>query len=157
MRKHVIGSFDPHVADREQNWLGVERIAEVEVTSEHPEYPVESVFETASSSGWRAAGPGPQAIRIAFDTPVDIRRIRLTFNETATQRTQEFVLTWSADRETFQEIVRQQWTFSPDGSTQESEDYRVDLKGVSKLQIEIRPDLDFGSKAIASLQQWHLA
>jgi outer membrane receptor protein involved in Fe transport len=37
------------------------------------------------------------------------------------------------------EIVRQQWNFSPAGSTTEIEDYAVDLDGVSVLELAIQP------------------
>ena len=55
------------------------------------------------------------------------------------------------------EIVRQQWTFSPGGATQESENYVVDLKGLRGLQLAIRPDLNSDSDAVASLRAWRLA
>ena len=54
------------------------------------------------------------------------------------------------------EIVRQQWNFSPQGSSTESEDYRVDLKTVSILELAIDPDLGKG-EAIAKLADWRLA
>ena len=41
----------------------------------------------------------------------------------------------------FREIVRQQWNFSPQGSTSEIEDYGVGLPGVSALELTITPDL----------------
>ena len=37
--------------------------------------------------------------------------------------------------EPLKEVVRQQWNFSPDGSTAESEDYAIDLKRVSILEL----------------------
>jgi hypothetical protein len=39
------------------------------------------------------------------------------------------------------EIVRQQWNFSPAGSTTEIEDYAVDLDGISVLELAIQPDV----------------
>ena len=36
-------------------------------------------------------------------------------------------------RGSFREVVRQQWNFNPSGSAVESDDYRVDLKGVTTL------------------------
>jgi hypothetical protein len=38
------------------------------------------------------------------------------------------------------EIVRQQWNFSPGGSTTEFEDHMVNLDHVSALELAIRPD-----------------
>jgi hypothetical protein len=62
------------------------------------------------------------------------------FIERETEREQEFVLRYSSAKEPDREIVRQQWNFSPTGSTQEIEDYTVDLEGVTKLELVIDPD-----------------
>jgi hypothetical protein len=40
--------------------------------------------------------------------------------------------------------VRQQYTFSPGGSTREVESYALRLDGVSALELEIVPDLGGG-------------
>jgi hypothetical protein len=52
------------------------------------------------------------------------------------------------------EVVRQQWNFSPDGSTSESEDYIVDLTAVSILELTIDPDRR--GEALAKLADWRL-
>jgi hypothetical protein len=57
--------------------------------------------------------------------------------------------------ELLKEVVRQQWNFSPDGSTIESEDYVVDLKAVSILELTIDPDRGAG-EALATLADWRL-
>jgi hypothetical protein len=46
--------------------------------------------------------------------------------------------------------------FSPDGSTAESEDYAIDLNGVSILELTIDPDRGAG-EAFAKLADWGLA
>ncbi|PYS76638.1 MAG: carbohydrate-binding protein, partial [Acidobacteria bacterium] len=53
-------------------------------------------------------------------------------------------------------VVRQQWNFSPHGSTREAEDYRVELNGVTQLELKIVPDRS-GGDARASLAQLRLA
>ena len=79
------------------------------------------------------------------------------FQEDERERTQEFVLRWSPDGgQTYQEIVRQQYNFSPPGSAREVEDYAVDLKEVTALELKIVPDISGGS-ARASLAQLRLA
>ena len=35
------------------------------------------------------------------------------------------------------EVVRQQWSFSPQGSTEEIEDYPVNLSGITTLELRI--------------------
>jgi hypothetical protein len=66
-------------------------------------------------------------------------------------------LRWSADGgRSFQEIVRQQWNFSPHGATRDTEDHRVDLPAVTVLELSIIPDAS-GGNARASLAQLRLA
>jgi hypothetical protein len=137
-------------------WLDIEKRARVEVTSEDPDFPIEGVFRTGRSTGWRAAAPGRQRIRLVFDEPTAIHRIQLQFSEIGIERTQEFTLRWGATEggETL-EIVRQRWNFSPQGSTREVEDYRVDLSGVAVLELHIEPDVSQGH-ALASLDHWRV-
>ena len=73
------------------------------------------------------------------------------------KRTQQYVLRWSSDGgELLHEIVRQQWNFSPQGATSETEDYRVELSDVAVLELIITPDIS-GKLAFASLGQLRLA
>jgi hypothetical protein len=73
------------------------------------------------------------------------------------ERTQEFILRWaSISHETTTDIVRQQWTFSPAGSTTEIERYVIDLDAVSVLELAIVPDIG-GGKAVATVGSWRLA
>jgi hypothetical protein len=139
------------------SWLNVEELAEVEITSEDAAHPIESALLPGGAVGWRAAAPGRQTIRLLFANPQHLRRIRLTFLETRTQRTQEYVLRWSPDGgQSFQEIVRQQWNFSPRGATSETEDHHVELPAVTVLELSIIPDTS-GGQALASLAQMRLA
>ena len=52
------------------------------------------------------------------------------------------------------EIVRQQWNFSPTGSTREVEDYHVTLEDISALELAIKPS---NEKAPAELALWRVA
>jgi hypothetical protein len=85
-----------------------------------------------------------------------VRRILLEFVEPAVERTQEFVLRWSSDGRTLHDVVRQQWNFSPQGATEQTEDHRVELNGVTVIELTIVPDISGGS-ARASLATWRLA
>jgi len=137
-------------------WLNLEATCVVEVTSESPDFPIESALATKGRGGWRAAEQGEQIIRIVFDKPTLLQRIRLEFSETEAERTQEFTLRWCRKGEPLGEIVRQQWNFSPLGSTSEVEDYRVNLDGVSVLELTLRPDLQ-QNRGLASLAAWRVA
>jgi hypothetical protein len=79
------------------------------------------------------------------------------FEETTMTRTQEFVLRWqaAAGRQSA-DIVRQQFTFAPPGTTTEREDYRVDLVDASALELSITPHIG-GGHSIATLQQFCVA
>ena len=158
MRKRVLGSTQlPRDAADGHEWLKLQDIAEVQVTSEAEGYPIETVVNFGAGPGWRAASPGIQRIRLVFDQPQSIRRMRLQFNESDVARTQEFTVRWSGrPDEPLKEVVRQQWNFSPDDSTAESEDYAIDLKGASVLELTIDPDRGAG-EALAKLADWRLA
>jgi hypothetical protein len=157
MRKRIIAPVRNETAYTEQAWLNLEGLAEVEITSEDAAYPIESALLPGGASGWRAAGPGKQTIRLIFSSPQRLRRIRLTFAETGAERTQEYVLRWSADDgRSFREIVRQQYNFSPQAATSETEDHLVELPAVTVLELSIIPDIS-GGTALASLAQLRLA
>jgi hypothetical protein len=158
MRKRVLGPA-PLRSDPQDNreWLKLQEIAEVEITSEADGYPIESVFGFGAGPGWRAASPGKQRVRLIFDRAQSIKRIRLQFNEPEVARTQEFSVHWSGGAGApLKEVVRQQWNFSRHGSEIESEDYQVDLSAVSIMELTIDPDLGAG-EAVATLADWRLA
>jgi hypothetical protein len=157
MRKHLITPIPQDVPHLDESWLDLERAAVVEVTSEQRDYPVEAALVAGELRGWRAADSGTQTIRLIFDEPQRLKRIALVFEETETERTQEFVLRWSGDGgHSFREIVRQQWNFSPPNSVREVEEHRVDLSGVTVLELVIVPDISRGS-ARASLKSLRLS
>ena len=140
-----------------EDWLNLDGAAVVEVTSEEKDYPVESALVSGGTRGWRAADSGAQTIRLVFDESQTLKRIALIFEEKEIERTQEFVLRWSGDLGgSFQEIVRQQWNFSPPNSIREVEEYRVELSGVNVLELVIVPDIS-GGAAHASLKSLRLS
>ena len=95
-------------------------------------------------------------IRLNFDHPQPIRRIRLEFREERRERAQEFAVFASSATYQRREVVRQQWTFSPGGSAIEVEDYSVDLPAVSSLELEIDPGRH-DKQAIATLESIAIA
>ena len=155
MRKRLIEEGRREHED--ERWLDLEDVADVEISSEHPDHPIEGALLPSSVRGWRAASSGTQTIRLLFTQPQRLVRVCLRFTESDVQRTQEYALRWSSDRgKTFYEIVRQQWTFSPSGATEELEDYRVNLTNVSVIELSIKPDIG-GGAAVASLDKLQLA
>ena len=107
----------------DQKELDILHNACVEITSEHPHFPIEAAF-SGHGLGWRASASCPQRIRIIFGEPRPVHRIQMQFVETEVERTQEFTLQWAAGPGAeWHEMVRQQWAFAPHGSNKEIEDY----------------------------------
>ena len=157
MRKRIINQEPQNVAPTDQGWLDLQSLAQVELTSEDAAYPIEAALIPSAGSGWRAAQAGEQTIRLLFDQLQRLMRIQLLFHEDQQARTQEFVLRWSPDGgQSYREIVRQQYDFSPPGVTRELEDYAVDLAGVTTLELRIVPDIS-GGDARASVAQLRIA
>jgi hypothetical protein len=94
---------------------------------------------------------------LIFDQPQRVKGISLVFEESDTPSAQEFVLRSSSNGgNSFQEIVRQQWNFSPPHTRQEVEEYQVDLPNVAVLELTIVPDV--GARlARASLRSLRLS
>jgi len=157
MRKRIIIQHPQRFSSDEQRWLDLPHLARVELTSEDSAYPIEAALFPGAESGWRAAQFGAQTIRLLFDEPQDVRRIQLLFQEDHETRTQEFLLRCSQTmHSSYQEIVRQQYHFSPPGTTREFEDYAVDLAEVTVLELNIVPDIS-GGEAHASVAQFRIA
>ena len=157
MRKSLITPTCQSDRDSDRDWLVLDEVASVEVTSEAEGFPVEGALAGDGQRGWRADTPGNQTIRLLFDTPQTIRFIRLVLREEQSPRTQEFVLRWlpihSAD---WRDVVRQQWNFSPPNTVLECEEYKVDLASAVALELTINPDISqVGARA--SLEQWQLS
>ena len=159
MRKSIVSPTAPAAIARHELWRDLERIARVEITSEDELFPIEHALGKATGTGWRAATTGPQVIRLHFDEPQAIRHIQLHFIDRASERTQEFAVLAGAGSE-LREVVRQQFAFSPQGSTEELEDYKVSLDGITTFELQIDPDRSHDpklSREFASLQSVKLA
>lgn len=138
-------------------WLNLDALASVEITSEDPAFPIENALTTDDkSSGWRAGTLGPQTIRLQFDQPQNIRRIHLRFVETQVERGQEFLLNYTLEDNARREIVRQQWTFSPGGASEEVENYLINLENVISVELTIDPDRGL-NRTYATLAELRIA
>ncbi|MEI6232617.1 MAG: hypothetical protein WCT04_06170 [Planctomycetota bacterium] len=157
MRKQIIQQHPPVRSFDESNWLDIPTIAQVELSSEDESYPIEAALSAGGGAGWRAAEAGKQTIRIIFDEPQSIRKIHVEFRESSgVQRTQEFALSASIRAMPHpKEIVRQQYNFNADASV-ETENYAVNLDGVTALELVIIPDQN-GGNAMASLARLRVA
>jgi len=155
MRKRMIEQDSHAKAVAEHDWLNLEALAQVEMSSEDGGHPIEAALVPGGGI-WRAAESGKQTIRLLFDAAQDIGMIRLVFQENEQERTQEFVLRWSSDGESYHDVARQQYNFSRPDSMRELEDYAVELRGVKAMELTIIPNIS-GGDSRATLAEWRIA
>ena len=79
MRKRIINQGPQSISPFDEVWLDLENSAQAELTSEDASHPIESALKPGVGSGWRALGPGQQAIRLLFDKPLRVKRVRRCF------------------------------------------------------------------------------
>ena len=151
MRKQIVGST-PAAAPSDE--LDIATLAIATITSEDPAHPLENAFDGHGGPGgsyWQAATPGLQTIVLAFDAPQTLRQIVLEIEETQTARSQELVLAYSQDGgQTYRELQRQGYNFSPPGTTWEREEWQASCDRLTHLRLEIDPDKE-GRPALARL------
>ena len=150
MRKSVSAGAKASDSGIGQRWVDLESLASVELTSEDAAHPFENALEEGNGKQWMASAPGPQTIRLVFDKPQRVTQVRLVFREEIHTRTQEFALFATSANGLRSEVVRQQWSFSPEGSTFEAEEYAADLPELLALELQIDPGRHDRS-AVASL------
>src|ERR1043166_6036814 len=81
MRKRISSQPQRESPSGNTGWLDLEALARVEVTSEDAAHPIESALLTIGATGCRAQSPGEQTVRLLFEAPQRLRRIRLLFRE----------------------------------------------------------------------------
>ncbi|MEZ5586483.1 MAG: carbohydrate-binding protein [Sedimenticolaceae bacterium] len=156
MRKRIVPVGQAPSLRRDGGWLDLGAVAEVEVTSEDPEHPIESALIPGQDGGWRANAPGRQVVRLLFSPAQKVTHIQLRFEEKSVARTQEYVLQWASEcGQPYREIVRQQWNFSPSGAILEIEGHEVDLPSVEVLELIIDPGSE-SQVAYASLESMRI-
>jgi hypothetical protein len=143
LRKQIIG-VPPAVPSPMPGRIAVAAVATVFVTSEDADHPVDLAFDDLRGPGatrYVAGETGEQVMILAFDAPHSIRRVVLEVEEREVARTQELQLAVSGDGGlTYKELVRQEYNFSPPGTTFEQEDWAVVAEGVTHLRLIIKPD-----------------
>ena len=143
LRKHLL--TDPPVGQvTEPGEKDIVALATVGVTSEAAEYPIDHAFDSHRGPGgsrWVAGAPGPQRLLLTFDAPQTLRLLRLEVEERDVSRTQDIQVAISRDGgHTYQTLLRQEYNFSPPGTTFEREEWAIPAEGVTHLQLVITPD-----------------
>ena len=150
MKKTILDEARPH-----ENWLDLEKLADVEVSSEAPDAPIEGALLPGDGRDWRAARPGEAHITLRFAAPQTIEQTRIVFREREHERSQEWALSASFSDGTERELLRQGWNFSPGGSAEQDQTYTLNVRGVLALTITIDPDRG-RNRYPASLAMWRL-
>lgn len=119
-------------------------LATIMVTSEAADHPVDNAFDGHRGPGgsrWVAGMPGDQTLIVAFDTPQALHKVSLEVEEREVSRVQELALALSSDGgQTYHEVLRQEYNFSPGGATFEREEWTVAAEAVTHVRLIIRPD-----------------
>lgn len=143
MRKQIL-TPNPAAAAPFPGEFDVAALATAAITSEAVNHPIEHAFDHRRGPGgsrWGAETPGEQTLILAFDAPQTIRQISLEVEEDQDSRTQELHLAVSHDGgNSYRELLRQEFTFAPPGTTFEREAWTVAAEGVTHLRLGIKPD-----------------
>jgi len=144
LHKRIINLADAPEVESDVEAIDITAVTTVIVTSEDPAHPIDNIFndEDHTNSGrWVASNPGEQCLILDFDTPQTIRQIVLAIEEREVQRTQELTISISSDGgRSYQELIRQEYNFSPPGTTWERETWTVLAERVTHLRLQIKPD-----------------
>lgn len=143
LRKQILTAL-PQASVSQRKTIDIVATATVLLTSEAAGYPIDNIFTAQRGPGasrWVAAEPGEQTLILAFDTPQTIQKIILEIEEREVSRTQELQVAVSHDSgQTYRELLRQEYHFSPPGTTFEHEEWTVRAEGVTHLRLWIKPD-----------------
>jgi hypothetical protein len=146
LRKRILDTAEAPASGYDPAALDIAAIATVIVTSEQATNPVNHIFDQSRGPGasrWVAAKVGEQDLILDFDTPQTIKSIVLDVEETEVSRRQEVVVSVSRDGgQMYDELIRQEYNFSPPGTTFERETWSVSVQRVTHLRLHITPDKD---------------
>ncbi|MER3424944.1 MAG: carbohydrate-binding protein [Nitrospiraceae bacterium] len=141
LRKQILREMYPCVSP---GVISIPDAATVLVSSEMPGHPVDCICDDQRGPGstrWIADGPGDQSLVLAFDTARTLHKVSLEVEEPDVSRTQELALSISHDGgQTYREVLRQEYNFSPPGTSFEHEEWHIPAEGVTNLWVWIRPD-----------------
>jgi hypothetical protein len=131
-------------------WLDLDAFADVKIVAA-------GRHVDRSLGAWSADCPGEQMIEIRFHHPTPVSRVRVVSSEFEQSRTQEITLWASLHRgQQHREVLRHQFSFSPNGATEEVGEYALGLDGVSVIQLRIVPSID-GQPAVARVTEFRVA
>lgn len=144
LRKKIISAATGVALPVPVNIIDMVQHAEVIATSESEKFPLDNIVDGSmgpGSSQWVAGTTGPQTLVFKFDAPQHITGIVYEIEEKDVARTQEVSFEVSSDSGAhFREILRHEYNFSPDGTTFQREELKLDLSRITDLKMTIKPD-----------------
>jgi hypothetical protein len=125
--------------------LDLRACAEVRISSENPEHPIEHLFDGTAGEGasrWIARQRDrPGTILFVFDEPVDISYCAFEAEERQLVRTQQVIAEYLlATGDTYRQCFIQEFNFSPEGATYQRELIELNLRGVRRLRFNVLAD-----------------
>ena len=143
MLRKLIIKPETETLDTTTGEIDVVTVATVLETSEAPHHPIELGFDLHRGPGgtrWIAGELGEKTVTLAFDAPQTIHQILLETEEPEAARHHELHLSLSCDGgRTYRELQRQEYNFSPVGTTFGHEKWTVSAHGVTHLRL-VKPD-----------------
>src|SRR3954463_1235353 len=143
LRKQIINPR-PRTSHATTGEIEIAPVATVLVTTEALDHPIDLAFDLHRGPGgthWVAGELGEQTVILTFDAPQTINQILLGVEELEVARTQDLQLCLSCDGgRTYREVLRQEFNFSPDGTTFEREKWAMTAEGITHLRLVIKPD-----------------
>jgi ribosomal protein RSM22 (predicted rRNA methylase) len=119
--------------------------AEIYYTSETPEHPIERMLDGSRGPGatfWASEQPDTEeTILLKFDEPTHVAAVVFEVEESERERTQEVRAEYSTDDGAhYRGLFVQEYNFSPQGSTFQSETLAFDLHHVTHIRLAIKPN-----------------
>ena len=143
MRKRLMGE-ETLVSKELPGEIDIAGLALFAYSSEDADYPMEHLIDGLRGPGgtrWASARPNTtERIVLAFDPAQRISGLAYEVEECRQERTQEVHVEVSTDHgHSYRQVLVQEYTFSPQGSTFQQEDLRLDLTDVTHLGLTIVP------------------
>jgi len=127
------------------NEIDLRSCAQVHFSSEHPQHPVDHLFDGSggeTSSGW-VGGRRDRAetLLLVFDQPTNIASCAFEVVEREITRTQQVTAEYLLqDDKAYRTSFIQEFNFAPDGATHQRELMELNLRGVCRFRLTLLAD-----------------
>jgi F5/8 type C domain len=152
IRKSLARSHAPGPAVTPSGCIDLRTVASFSYSAEDALHPLENILDDRSGPGgtyWASDRENTaEQIELRFEAPQTLSRMTYEVEEGGTERTQEVCVEVSDDSGvTFRAVLRQQFNFSPGGTTFQREDIHLRESGVTHLRLTITPHYDGKGRA----------